>query len=41
MADPERGDVDDRLTETARELRPWYRGETRLEPSTYMSILLD
>ena len=27
--------------EAARELRPWYRGETRLEPSTYMSILLD
>ena len=29
------------LTETAREVRPWYRGETRLEPSAYMSILLD
>ena len=29
------------LTETARELRPWYRGETRFEPSAYMSILLD
>ena len=30
-----------KLTETAREVRPWYRGETRLEPSAYMSILLD
>ena len=29
------------LTETACEVRPWYRGETRLEPSAYMSILLD
>ena len=29
------------LTETAREVRPWYCGETRLEPSAYMSILLD
>ena len=29
------------LTETASEVRPWYRGETRLEPSAYMSILLD
>lgn len=29
------------LTETAREVRPWYRGETCLEPSAYMSILLD
>ena len=29
------------LIETAREVRPWYRGETRLEPSAYMSILLD
>ena len=29
------------LTETANEVRPWYRGETRLEPSAYMSILLD
>ena len=29
------------LTETAVRVRPWYRGETRLEPSAYMSILLD
>ena len=29
------------LTETALAARPWYRGETRLEPSAYMSILLD
>ena len=29
------------LIETASELRPWYRGETRVEPSAYMSILLD
>ncbi|MBR4616513.1 MAG: hypothetical protein IKO55_12965, partial [Kiritimatiellae bacterium] len=29
------------LTETACEVRPWYRGETRVEPSAYMSILLD
>ena len=30
-----------KLIETAREVRPWYRGETRLEPYAYMSILLD
>ena len=29
------------LTETALAARPWYRGETRLEPSAYMSIQLD
>lgn len=29
------------LTETAVDVRPWYRGETRIEPSAYMSILLD
>jgi hypothetical protein len=29
------------LVETARDVRPWYRGETRVEPSAYMSILLD
>ena len=29
------------LTETALEVRPWYCGETRIEPSAYMSILLD
>ena len=29
------------LVETAQSVRPWYRGETRLEPSAYMSILLD
>lgn len=28
------------LTEAALKVRPWYRGETRLEPSAYMSILL-
>ena len=30
-----------KLTEAARKVRPWYRGETRLEPSSYMSIMLD
>ena len=29
------------LVETAQSVRPWYRGETRVEPSAYMSILLD
>ncbi len=29
------------LTETALTVRPWYRGETRVEPGSYMSILLD
>ena len=29
------------LVETAQGVRPWYRGETRVEPSAYMSILLD
>ena len=29
------------LTETALKVRPWYRGETRLEPSAFMSIILD
>ena len=29
------------LIETALSVRPWYRGETRLEPSAYMSIQLD
>ena len=29
------------LVATAQSVRPWYRGETRVEPSAYMSILLD
>ena len=29
------------LIETARVLRPWYRGETRAAPKSYMSLLLD
>ena len=29
------------LTETALEVRSWYRGETRVAPSAYMSLLLD
>jgi len=29
------------LTETARKVRPWYIGKTKLAPSAYMSLLLD